>query len=70
MALFSGYESVGRSKGGVLLRVCRAYLAKLKARLKSFRLHVVEVENEAGQIIAALQFENVPLFRKETFRVI
>ncbi len=67
-ALVSGYESIGRRKRDALLRVCRAYLAKLKPRPKSFRLDVVEVEHESGQIIAARHFENVPLFGKETLR--
>ena len=67
-ALVSGYESIGLRKRDALLRVCRAYLAKLKPRPKSFRLDVVEVEHESGQIIATRHFENVPLFGKETFR--
>ncbi len=67
-ALIGGYESIGRSKKDALLRVCQAYLAKLKPHPMSFRLDVVEVEHESGQIIAARHFENVPLFSKETFR--
>lgn len=68
VALVSGYESIGLSKRDALLRVCRAYLANLKPRPKSFRFDVIEVEHESGQIIASRHFENVPLFGKETFR--
>jgi len=67
-ALVSGYESIGRQKRDALKRVCRAYLAKMKPRPISFRLDVVEVEHEAGLIVATRHYENVPLFGKETFR--
>ncbi len=67
-ALVSGYESIGRRKRDALKRVCRAYLSKLNPRPKAFRLDVVEVEHEEGQIISTRHYENVPLFGKETFR--
>jgi putative endonuclease len=67
-ALVSGYESIGRRKRDALKRVYRAYLAKLRPRPSAFRLDVVEVEHEAGLIIAIRHYENVPLFGKETFR--
>lgn len=67
-SLVGGYESIGRRKRDALNRVCRAYLGKLKPRPKAFRLDVVDVEHEAGQIIEVRHYENVPLFGKETFR--
>lgn len=67
-ALVGGYDSIGRRKRDALSRVCRAYIAKLKPPPDSFRLDVVEVEHEAGEILATRHFENVTLFRKEMGR--
>jgi len=67
-ALVGGYDSIRRQKKTALGRVCRAYLARLKPSPDSFRLDVVEVEHEAGEIITTRHFENVTLFRKETGR--
>lgn len=67
-ALVGGYESIDRRKREALGRVCRAYIAKLKPPPDSFRLDVVEVEHEGGEIWATRHFENVTLFRKETGR--
>lgn len=67
-ALVGGYDSIGRRKKDALGRVCRAYIAKLKPPPDSFRLDVVEVEHEGGEILATRHFENTPLFRKEMGR--
>ncbi len=67
-ALVGGYDSIDQRKRKALKRVCRAYLAKLKPPPESFRLDVVEVEHEGGEILATRHFENTALFRKETGR--
>ncbi len=67
-ALVGGFDSIDRRKRKALRRVCRAYLASLGAAPDSFRLDVVEVEHEAGEILATRHFENTALFRKETGR--
>lgn len=67
-ALVGGYESIDRRKRNALRRVCRTYLAKLKPPPESFRLDIVEVEHEDGEVLATRHYENTALFRKEMGR--
>ncbi len=67
-ALVGGLDSIGKRKREALKRVCRAYVAKLKPKPTTYRLDVVEVEHDAGEIIVARHFENVPLFSKAAGR--
>jgi len=67
-ALVGGYDSINLRKRNALKRVCRAYLAKLKPPPDSFRLDIVEVEHEEGEILATRHYENAALFHKETGR--
>ncbi|OUW16500.1 MAG: hypothetical protein CBD18_06750 [Opitutales bacterium TMED158] len=67
-ALVGGYDSIDRKKRTALLRVCRAYLRKLKPKPRAFRLDVVEVEHKEGLVFEARHFENVPLFGKAAGR--
>ena len=63
-SLVSGYDSIDSRKKEALLRVCRAYIAKLRKKPRTSRFDVVEVEHDSGQVIAVRHFENVPLFGK------
>ena len=66
-ALVPGYYAVNARKKRVLLRVCTAYLRRLRPPPVTFRLDVVEVTRPAAGSAAApviLHFENVPLFPK------
>lgn len=67
-ALVSGYDSVDTRKKKALLRVCRAYLYKLKGTVQVPRFDIVEVEHDAGVICEIRHFENVPLFPKHVSR--
>lgn len=65
-ALVPGYYAVDRRKKGVLLRTCKAYLARLRTKPATYRFDVVEValpESPAAEA-QVLHFENVPLFDK------
>ncbi len=63
-SLVSGYDSIDSRKKEALLRVSRAYIAKLRKKPRTSRFDVVEVEHDSGQVIAVRHFENVPLFGK------
>lgn len=64
-ALVPGYYAVDRRKKRVLLRACKAYLARLRTKPLTFRFDVVEVSLPDGaRHPAVLHFENVPLFPK------
>ena len=67
-ALVGGFDSIDKRKREALKRVCRAYVAKLKQRPATYRLDVVEVEHEQGEILAARHFENTMLFSKSAGR--
>lgn len=63
-----GFYAVDYRKKRVLHRVCRAYVGRLGAAVRTWRLDVVEVSIPAGGPGAPgteiLHFENVPLFTK------
>lgn len=66
-ALVRGYFAVTRRKKKVLRRACSAYLRALRARPRTFRFDVVEVElPPEGALTAPVvrHFANVPLFRR------
>lgn len=63
-ALVGGYHAVDRRKKNALLRACRAYIAHMALRPRTFRFDVVEVDHVEGEITAIRHFENVPLFSK------
>lgn len=67
-ALVSGYEAVDPRKKKALLRVCRAYLYKLKGSVQTPRFDIVEIEHQSGEVVAKRHFENVPLFPKSVSR--
>lgn len=67
-ALVGGFDSIDKRKREALKRVCRAYVAKLKLQPSNYRLDVVEVEHEGGEILVARHFENVALFGKSAGR--
>jgi putative endonuclease len=64
-ALVSGYFAVDRRKKQVLLRVCKAYLARLRPKPRTFRFDIVEVSlpGARGELVVR-HFQNVPLFSK------
>lgn len=66
-ALVPGYFAVKRRKKRSVLRACKAYLARLRARPRTFRFDIVEVALPATPGSAPAEvthFENVPLFPK------
>ena len=68
-ALVPGYYAVGQRKKRAMLRACKAYLAQLAVRPRTFRFDVVEVALPAapgpdGGVPEVLHFENIPLFPK------
>ena len=68
-ALVPGFYAVNARKKRVLLRACRAYLARLSVQPRTYRLDVVEIVHPAADAVGAaapevLHFENVPLFPK------
>jgi putative endonuclease len=67
-ALVGGFDSIDKRKREALKRVCRAYVAKLKSQPATYRLDVVEVEHEEGEILVSRHFENTPLFSKSAGR--
>lgn len=67
-ALVGGFDSIDARKRKALNRVCCAYIAKLKPPPSSFRLDVVEIEHEKGEILTTRHFENAVLFGKEAGR--
>lgn len=67
-ALVGGFDSIDKRKREALKRVCRAYVVKLKPQPVTYRLDVVEVEHEDGEILVARHFENTPLFSKSAGR--
>lgn len=52
-ARVSGYHAVNARKKKVLLRVCRAYLARLRPPARAYRFDIVEVAHDAGRASAA-----------------
>ncbi|MCX6936874.1 MAG: YraN family protein [Verrucomicrobia bacterium] len=52
-ARVSGYHAVNTRKKKVLLRVCRAYLARLRPPAKSYRFDIVEVAHDVDPATAA-----------------
>ena len=67
-ALVGRFDSIDARKRKALNRVCRAYIAKLKSHPSSFRLDVVEIEYEEGEILETRHFENAVPFGKEAGR--
>ena len=65
-ALVPGYYAVDPRKKRVLLRTCRAYLARLRQPPTTYRFDVIEVAlpEKPGGAAGVLHFENVPLFGK------
>jgi putative endonuclease len=69
-ALVAGYFAVDARKKRVLTRACKAYLARLRSKPRTFRFDVVEVAIPRNSGIAepaapiVRHFENVPLFSK------
>ncbi len=63
-AKVAGYHAVDRRKKKALLRACRAYIAQMVVRPRTFRFDIVELEHVDGEITAIRHFENVPLFSK------
>jgi len=63
-SLVGGYHAVDRRKKKALLRACRAYIAQLAEKPRTFRFDIVEVEHRDGGMTAIRHFANVPLFAK------
>jgi len=49
-ALVGGYHAVDKRKKAVLLRVCRAYLARLRPPPRHYRFDIVEVSHGLGPV--------------------
>jgi putative endonuclease len=58
-----GYYAVDWRKRRALRRACRAYLALLRPKPRTFRLDIVEVELAPGEPVIR-HFRNIPLFPK------
>lgn len=61
-ALVGGRAAVNRRKRRALSRACRAYLAQLETKPRTFRFDIVEVEHREGVVTAVRHFANVRLF--------
>jgi putative endonuclease len=61
-ALVGGRAAVNRRKKRALARACRAYLAQLEVKPRTFRFDIAEVEHRDGSVTAVRHFANVPLF--------
>lgn len=61
-ALVGGRAAVDRRKKRALSRACRAYLAQLEVKPRTFRFDIVEAEHREGAVTAVRHFANVPLF--------
>ena len=64
-ALVGGFDSIDARKRKALNRGCRAYIAKLKPHPSSFRLDVVEIEHDEGEILETRHFENAVLLARK-----